>query len=81
MVISGLAANRCANETDSKILPLEEGYKRDHAIEFSHKIHAQVDCKYCHNEQNDEKEGIQAAKVCMNCHKQVTGDSSPKNHD
>lgn len=82
LVIVGLGTNRCTNEEDTKILPLDEGYKPDHAIEFPHDLHArklEIDCKYCHNSAIDGKEkGIPAAKICLNCHKQVTGNSPKK---
>lgn len=68
LVIIGLSVSHC---TDPEILPLDEGYKPDHKIDFSHELHAKVDCKYCHNPANDgKKEGIPAAKVCMKCHKE-----------
>ncbi len=71
-----VSANGCINSADPKILPVEEGYKPDHAIDFSHEVHAKIDCKYCHNSENDGKEaGIPAANICMKCHKQIIGDS------
>jgi hypothetical protein len=75
-VVCGLGVNGCINETDSKILPLDEGYKPDHPIEFSHDIHVSkgIDCKYCHNSANDGKsEGIPAENVCLKCHKEQKG--------
>lgn len=83
MMLIGFSTNRCTNNrTDPEILPLDEGYKPDHAIEFPHEIHASkgIDCKYCHNPETDgKKAGIPAEKICMNCHKQVTGSSPEKN--
>lgn len=76
----GLASNRCTGGSDTEILPVDESYKPDQPIEFPHDIHAGklgIDCKYCHNANVDgKKEGIPAANVCMNCHKQVTGNST-----
>lgn len=71
------AVNGCTNETEPKILPLDEGYKPDHKIDFSHELHAQIDCKYCHNSATDGKrEGIPATNVCMKCHKEVKKEES-----
>lgn len=80
--VCGLGVNRCTSGADPEILPVEESYKPDQPIEFPHDIHAgklEIDCKYCHNASVDgKKEGIPAANVCMNCHKQVTGNSTEK---
>ena len=80
LVIIGAAANHCTNETNPKILPIKEEYKPDHTIEFSHEIHGQIDCKYCHNKKIDEKGGIPITHICVNCHKQVTGNSTEKDN-
>lgn len=77
LAIIGLSTNRCTN-TDPKILPLEREtpYKPDHKTDFSHEVHQQVDCKYCHNSATDGKtKGIPATSICIKCHKQITGDS------
>lgn len=74
LAIIALSTNQCGNGTDTKIPPLEEGYKPDQPIEFPHDIHVNkgIDCKYCHNPQVDgKKAGIPSEKVCMKCHKQI----------
>ena len=72
--IVGLSTSHCTNSNNAKILPLEEGYHPVHKIEFSHEIHEQIDCKYCHNSASDGKtEGIPATSICMKCHKQIKG--------
>ncbi len=79
LILIGFSVNHCTNEADPEILPVDEGYKPDHAIEFPHDIHVSkgIDCKYCHNPAIDgKKEGIQATGVCIKCHKQVNGNSS-----
>lgn len=73
----GLASNRCTGRSHPTIMPVDESYKRDQPIEFSHEIHAGkngIDCKFCHNTKFDEKNtGIPSADVCMKCHKEVKG--------
>lgn len=52
---------------------VNDGYKPDQPIEFSHKIHAgnmNIACVYCHhNAEKSKTAGIPSANVCMNCHK------------
>jgi len=54
-----------------------EEYQPSQPIEFPHDIHAgknEIDCRYCHNSAIDSKTaGIPSVNVCMNCHKQITG--------
>ncbi len=51
LTLLGFSVTHCTNETGPEILPVDEGYKPDHAIEFPHDIHASkgIDCKYCCN--------------------------------
>lgn len=84
LTITGLAANRCADDPDPKIIPFEDtSYKWDSALEFSHEIHAGkngIDCKFCHDAALDGKtEGIPLKNVCLKCHKEVTGDTTQEN--
>lgn len=55
-----------------------EDYQPSQPIKFPHDIHAGVngiDCKYCHNSVTKSKTaGIPSVNVCMNCHKQISGD-------
>jgi len=55
-----------------------EGYHPSQPIEFPHSIHAgdnKIDCRYCHNTVTESKTaGIPSVNVCMNCHKQITGE-------
>ena len=68
----GLSTSHCTNSSNPKILPLKEGYQPDHKIEFSHELHAQIDCKYCHNSKtNGKTESLQTTSICMKCHKQI----------
>lgn len=73
----GLGSNRCTRGSDPKILPVDESYKPDKPIEFSHDLHAGklgIDCKDCHNSAIDgKKEGIPTTNVCTKCHKEVKG--------
>ena len=82
VVIIIFGTNQCTNNDAPKILPVDEAYKPDQPIEFPHDLHAgklKIDCNYCHNDANDgKKEGIQAATICMECHKKVNGNSSGK---
>ena len=54
-----------------------ENYQPSQPIEFPHSIHAGkngIDCKYCHNSVTKSKSaGLPTVNVCMNCHKQITG--------
>lgn len=54
-------------------------YQPSQPIAFPHSVHAGdngIDCKYCHNSVEKSKSaGIPTVNVCMNCHKQVQGDS------
>lgn len=56
-----------------------EDYQPTQPIEFPHDIHAGkngIDCKYCHNSAIDGKTaGIPSVNVCMNCHKQINGNT------
>lgn len=51
---------------------VQQGYKPEQPIAFSHKIHAGengIDCNYCHSGARHSKtSGIPSANVCMNCH-------------
>ncbi len=60
-----------------------EGYQPSQPIDFPHTTHAGIngiDCKYCHNSVTESRTaGLPTVNVCMNCHKQVTGnDDSQK---
>jgi hypothetical protein len=52
---------------------VNQGYKPEQPIAFSHKIHAGdngINCKYCHfGAEKGKAAGIPSANVCMNCHK------------
>ncbi len=78
----GLGVNRCTSGADPEILPVDESYKPDQPIEFSHEIHAGkngIDCKFCHNAEFDEKNtGIPSANICMKCHKEVKEDTAQR---
>jgi cytochrome c551/c552 len=56
-----------------------QGYQPSQPIEFPHSIHAGIngiDCKYCHNSVNNSKSaGFPTVNVCMNCHKQINGNT------
>jgi len=56
-----------------------ENYQPSQPIHFPHSIHAGVngiDCKYCHNSVNKSKSaGLPTVNVCMNCHKQINGNT------
>ncbi|MCH2223282.1 MAG: c-type cytochrome [Crocinitomicaceae bacterium] len=56
-----------------------EDYQPSQPIEFPHNVHAGIngiDCKYCHNSVTESRTaGLPTVNVCMNCHKQVTGES------
>ena len=58
-----------------------ENYQPSQPIAFPHDKHAGVngiDCKYCHNSVTKSKSaGIPTVNVCMNCHKQISGDGKP----
>ena len=51
---------------------VQQEYKPEQPIAFSHKIHAgqnEIDCNYCHSGARESKtSGIPSANVCMNCH-------------
>ncbi len=55
------------------------GYQPSQPIEFPHSVHAGVngiDCKYCHNSVDKSKSaGLPTVNVCMNCHKQINGNT------
>ena len=54
-------------------------YQPSQPIQFPHDIHAGkngIDCKYCHNSVEKSKSaGIPTVNVCMNCHKQIQGNT------
>ena len=56
-----------------------EDYQPSQPIDFPHSVHAGVngiDCKYCHNSVNNSKSaGLPTVNVCMNCHKQINGNT------
>jgi len=56
-----------------------QGYQPSQPIDFPHSVHAGVngiDCKYCHNSVNNSKSaGLPTVNVCMNCHKQINGNT------
>lgn len=56
-----------------------EGYQPSQPIDFPHATHAGVngiDCKYCHNSVTKSKSaGLPTVNVCMNCHKQINGNT------
>ncbi|WP_341899705.1 cytochrome c3 family protein [Fluviicola taffensis] len=56
-----------------------EDYQPSQPIEFPHDIHAgknQIDCKYCHHSvDNGKTASIPSVNVCMNCHKQIAGNT------
>ena len=58
-----------------------ENYQPSQPIAFPHDQHAGIngiDCKYCHNSVNKSKSaGIPTVNVCMNCHKQISGEGKP----
>lgn len=74
-LIIGLASNQCTGGSNPAIMPVDESYKPDKPIEFSHELHAGkhgIDCKYCHHSAIDgKKEGVPTADVCTKCHKKV----------
>lgn len=55
------------------------GYQPSQPIEFPHSVHAGIngiDCKYCHNSVDQGKSaGLPTVNVCMNCHKQIKGNT------
>lgn len=55
------------------------GYQPSQPIAFPHTVHAGIngiDCKYCHNSVDKSKTaGLPTVNVCMNCHKQVNGNT------
>jgi len=61
-----------------------EGYQPSQPIDFPHTVHAgvnQIDCKYCHNSVTKSKSaGLPTVNVCMNCHKQING-NTPEQQD
>ncbi len=54
-----------------------ENYQPSQPIDFPHSIHAGdqgIDCKYCHNSVTKSRTaGLPTVNVCMNCHKQISG--------
>jgi mono/diheme cytochrome c family protein len=56
-----------------------EEYQPSQPIAFPHDIHAGkngIDCKYCHNTVGKSKTAsIPSVNVCMNCHKQISGNT------
>jgi mono/diheme cytochrome c family protein len=55
-----------------------ENYQPSQPIDFPHATHAGIngiDCNYCHNSVTESKSaGLPTVNVCMNCHKQITGE-------
>jgi hypothetical protein len=74
----GLAVGGC-NETGFTVPGLNQGYKPEQPIPYSHKQHAgdlKIDCKYCHfGSEQSPRAGIPPVNVCMNCHKLSKPDS------
>ncbi len=58
---------------------LVENYQPSQPISFPHSVHAgtnAIDCKYCHNSVTKSKSaGLPTVNVCMNCHKQISGET------
>lgn len=56
-----------------------EAYQPEQPIDYPHSVHAGVngiDCKYCHNAVDKSKTaGVPTVNVCMNCHKQISGNT------
>lgn len=56
-----------------------ENYQPSQPIDFPHSVHAGkngIDCKYCHNSVTRSKSaGLPTVNVCMNCHKQINGNT------
>ena len=56
-----------------------ENYQPSQPIEFPHSVHAGdngIDCKYCHNSVTKSRTaGLPTVNVCMNCHKQINGNT------
>lgn len=56
-----------------------EAYQPSQPIDYPHDVHAGIngiDCKYCHNSADRSKTaGVPSVNVCMNCHKQVDGNT------
>lgn len=56
-----------------------EAYQPSQPIDFPHETHAGIngiDCKYCHNSVTKSRSaGLPTVNVCMNCHKQVSGNT------
>lgn len=54
-------------------------YQPSQPIQFPHDVHAGkngIDCKYCHNSvEKSRTAGIPTVNVCMNCHKQIKGNT------
>jgi cytochrome c551/c552 len=59
-------------------IDVKENYHPSQPIQFPHDVHTGangIDCKYCHNSVTKSKSaGLPTVNVCMNCHKQITGD-------
>lgn len=56
-----------------------EEYQPSQPIAFPHDVHAgknKIDCKYCHNTVTESRTAsIPSVNVCMNCHKQISGNT------
>ena len=54
---------------------VQQGYRPEQPIKYSHKLHAgelKIDCKYCHSTAEKSKQAsIPSVNTCMNCHKGV----------
>jgi hypothetical protein len=60
-------------------IDIKENYQPSQPIDFPHSVHAGIngiDCKYCHNSVTESKSaGLPSVNVCMNCHKQINGNT------
>lgn len=74
LIIFSFIALSCDN-SETKAVTKEkpgvvEGYKPSQPIAFSHSLHSEMDCKYCHNSVDDSKNvDLPSVNVCINCHK------------
>lgn len=62
--------------SDAHFVGNHQGYEPAQPIAFSHRLHAgelAIDCLYCHyGAERSRHAGIPPARLCMNCHAQVT---------
>ena len=58
---------------------LNEGYRPDQPVPYSHKLHAGelgIDCRYCHTTVDEESfAAIPPTQTCMNCHQKIRPES------